>query len=481
MGGKKKSAEAVARDPLRYLKLRGGKWHYVRRVPAHVNHLDGRGLIQTSLKTSSIDVAQVRRDALERADDLHWQGLRLDGVRDESQARYEAAKARAVALGFEYKGLADLAESGSIEDIIRRVTVARGSSSRDRVAVLGVSKTPTVSVRKAMEFYLEEIAQDEMRGMSASQRESFRKVKLYAADTFIEIVEDKPLLEITRTDAITYHRWWQARVNGADGKKPVSGNTANRRFGGMRKLFREYTRYLQIDVKNPFDDLSFRDPKQMRLKVMPFDADFIEKQFVAKGCLNGLNAQAKLIFLAMVETGARPSEICNLTPAQIHLDAEVPYLQIIYREDRKVKTENSVRDVPLVGVSLEAMKLAPNGFPQYYDRETNLSAALMKHLRTKKLLPSENHRVYSLRHAYEKRMLEAGFDDEFRRRILGHDTDRPDYGDGGSLAWRREQMQKIMLKFDASLFAGVTTVPSREEAARAAVKKKTLAKKSGGR
>jgi hypothetical protein len=36
--------------------------------------------------------------------------------------------------------------------------------------------------------------------------------------------------------------------------------------------------------------------------------------------------------------------------------------------------------IPLVGLALEAMKRHPNGFPRYFDKGSNLSAALMKAL-----------------------------------------------------------------------------------------------------
>lgn len=61
-------------DPMRYLKVRGSRWHYVRRVPEHAANVDGRGTIRVSLRTSSIEVAQSRRDAMERADDILWMG-----------------------------------------------------------------------------------------------------------------------------------------------------------------------------------------------------------------------------------------------------------------------------------------------------------------------------------------------------------------------------------------------------------------------
>jgi integrase len=56
-----------------------------------------------------------------------------------------------------------------------------------------------------------------------------------------------------------------------------------------------------------------------------------------------------------LETGARPSEIINLSMARIVLDAEIPYIRI-QAEGRLLKTDHSERDIPLVGLALEAMK-----------------------------------------------------------------------------------------------------------------------------
>jgi len=447
---------------MRYLKARHSRWHYVRRVPTQFSALDPRGLIQTSLKTSSLDVAQIRRDALERADDLFWQGMALDDPAKSAHARYQAARARAVAMGFEYKAAVDIAESSPLEEIIRRIAIAK-ESPRDEAAILGGADEPKLTVTQAMDLYVEEIASDEHQGMSETQIDNWKKVKKISSAMFVEVVGDVPLLDITRADAQKFHKHFQTRIK----TEKLSGNTANRRFGNMRKLFREYAKYMHLDVKNPFDGLAFADPKTLKKDVPPFETAYIRDTFLHGEALRGMNREAKLIFLAMVETGCRPSELANIRPENIHLDAPVPYISVVFVEDRKLKTENSIRDIPLVGVSLEAMKLAPKGFPRYKDKETNLSGALMKYLKKNKLFTKKGQGVYSLRHSYEKRMLEGGLDDEFRRRTLGHDTDRPEYGDGGSLAWRAEQMKKIVLDFDKDVVTGERSIHSRHEKAAA--------------
>ncbi|WP_256619787.1 DUF6538 domain-containing protein [Parvularcula maris] len=442
-----KPSPQIARDPDRYLKRRGTRWHYVRRVPTHAQSWDDRKLIQVSLKTHSVEVARLKRDALEQADELYWSGVADGLVAETAMERYEAAKTRAQALGFEYFTADKLATSLPVDEIVERIAKATEGNSRDADAVLGGVQEPSLRVRQAMEFYLETMAADEARGMSPHQVGQRLKVKRQAVEDFVAVIGNKPLLEINRTDAQKYYRYWLDRIEGRKGDKPVSANFANRNFGNMRKLFRTYADWLALDVKNPFDGLSFSARKTEKRVVPPFEREWIENKILRPGAFGRLNAEAQLIFLALIETGCRPSEICNLVPENIRLDHDVPHLAIGFRKDRQIKTEASVREIPLLGVSLEAMRQAPEGFTRYRDKETSLSAVLMKALRTNDLLPTPKHGVYSVRHSFEKRMQEAGLDYDLRCRLMGHANSRPKYGDGGSLEWRRKQLEAITLYF----------------------------------
>ena len=157
----------------------------------------------------------------------------------------------------------------------------------------------------------------------------------------------------------------------------------------------------------------------------------------------GINAEAQIIAYTLIETGCRPSEIANLLPENICLDADVPHIRIRPTADRELKSVASRRDIPLVGLALEAMKRAPNGFPRYRDKGNSLSAALLKTFHTRGLMPTKKHRIYSFRHAFEKRMQEAGLDYGLQCTLMGHKNTRPQYGDGGSLEYRRKEMLKI--------------------------------------
>ena len=59
-------------DQDKYLKQRGSTYYYQRRVPSEYKDFDDRGYIKKSLKTSYLEIARTRRDALVEADNLFW-------------------------------------------------------------------------------------------------------------------------------------------------------------------------------------------------------------------------------------------------------------------------------------------------------------------------------------------------------------------------------------------------------------------------
>jgi integrase len=443
---KRHKEEAKTRDPDRYLNMRAGHWHYQRRVPVNVRDIDSRDLIRKTLRTSSLEIARLRRDAIEEADNLYWASLAAGDTPADSVDRYEAAVKRATAMGFFYKPAEVLAETATTEEIIERVLQSAGQGPAVTEALLGGSSLPKLPVGEAMEFYLDNIGIEEVRGHSPKQVRSWKKVKRRASSNFIKVVGDVPLLDITAEQAQAFWRWWFDRIAAGE----VGASAGNRDVGNMRKLYREFGKWHGASQPNPFNDLNFTIRKSKRNKRPPFSVEWIRDVLLAPNALAGLNDDARDILLILVETGARPSEICNIPAERIKLGAKVPHLVIEFADERALKTESSEREIPLLGVSLDAMKRHPHGFPRYCDKEDNLSATLMKYLRSNGLLESERHGVYSLRHSFEKRMMEAGLSDDFRRLIMGHHIERPEYGDGGSLEWRREQLQKIVLPVDSA-------------------------------
>lgn len=98
------------RDQDRHIMNRNGRLYYMRRVPKRFLACDSRLFIRVSLKTKSWEVARIRRDALEIADDDFWTTVALsngetDGretrrrLRSAIDRQYTAACSRALAGG----------------------------------------------------------------------------------------------------------------------------------------------------------------------------------------------------------------------------------------------------------------------------------------------------------------------------------------------------------------------------------------------
>ena len=102
-----------------YLKRRGDSWSYHRRVPKAYRDLDPRETICTSLRTTSVEIARTRRDALARADEKLWRALQ--SALPSALDAYEAARERAMARGFIYIPAEDLAAQATMDEILSRL------------------------------------------------------------------------------------------------------------------------------------------------------------------------------------------------------------------------------------------------------------------------------------------------------------------------------------------------------------------------
>jgi integrase len=236
-----------------------------------------------------------------------------------------------------------------------------------------------------------------------------------------------------------------------DGSKPVTPNTANRHIGNMRSLCQRYYKYRgQSDIRDPFKGFFFAG--KSKVKRASFSDEFVRSRILVPGIFDALRLELRVIIYLLIETGARLSEVVNLRPQDIRLDHDVPQIYIRAEQNRELKTDDSEREIPLVGAALPAMRLCPKGFGHYHDRSTLVSANLMKAFKQRDLLPSKDHVIYSLRHSFEDRMLEGGLDYGLHCALMGHKNNRPEYGQGGSLAYRRQQLERIAHPFDAGMF-----------------------------
>jgi integrase len=414
-------------------------------VPVEFTQLDTRGVIKHSTRIKIADDRSGRRAArvAERFNEeleLFWKGL-SDGKPMEQLTTYENARRRARALGFDYvenDRLLRQQPEARLERLEALVTRGLVNDAGARAALLGTQKRPAFMLSKLFEEY-EAATKDEVKDLSPDQLRIWRTGRIRAVERFVEVVGDKPVNDVTPDDAIDYCEWWRDRVVDDE----VEAKTANKDIGQLSRMLKEMSVRRRLNLPDFFKGLRLKGETER--SQVPYDTDFIQNRLLADDALAALNEDARLVLYIVADTGMRPSEVVNLQKNAILLHASIPYLKVL-PDGRRLKTDDSQRDIPLVGAALAAIKLRPEGFPRYRDKSSNLSATLNKFLMENGLRPTNNHTVYSLRHSFKDRLVAAEAPDSLIDSLMGHKTYKPKYGRGPSLELKVKYLQQIAFK-----------------------------------
>jgi integrase len=433
-----------------FLTRRNGTWHFARRVPVEFAELDLRGVVKHSTRIKIVNdrsgrhaarVAEKFNEQLE----IFWKGL-SDGRPRNTLNSYESARQRARALGFEYIENDRLLQQPSEVRLERlEALVAKRLVNDDgaRTALLGTQKRPAFGLSALFEEY-EAATKDEVKDLSPDQLRIWRNGRMRAVERFVEVVGDKLVSEINGDDAIDYCEWWRERVT----EDAVEPKTANKDIGQLSRMLKEMSIRHRLNLPDIFKGLRLKGETE-RSRV-PYDTEFIQSRLLAEGALAGLNEDARLVLYVVADTGLRPSEVVNLQEDAIILGASLPYVKIL-PDGRRLKTEDSRREIPLVGAALAAMRKRPQGLSRYRDKSSNLSATLNKYLLENGLRPTKDHTVYSLRHSFKDRLIAIEAPDSLIDSLMGHKTYKPKYGKGPSLELKLKYLQQIAFKPPDSL------------------------------
>src|SRR5690606_11260957 len=193
----------------------------------------------------------------------------------------------------------------------------------------------------------------------------------------------KEIASITPDDMLDFRQWWVERLE-TEGLTP---NAANKDLIHVGNVLKTVNKMKRLGLVLPLGDLAFKENKK-RVRP-PFSEEWIKTKLLAPGALDALNTEARCIVLGMINTGYRPSEAAGLLPEHIRLDHAVPHIAI-EPDGRQLKNEPSRRAIPLVGVSLEAFRQCPKGFPTYRFKD-KVSDTVNKFLREHGLLETPDH------------------------------------------------------------------------------------------
>lgn len=426
-----------------------GFWFLVRRVPGEFSAYDRRNPVRISTGIRIVDDPRGIR-AAEVVTKLHAELLRYwkdkrRGRDPDAEARYQHACNRAKSLGLNYVPVAEAAPP--IEDILRRFETLAIRKTKDSApevtAVLGGETVPAIMV-DAMVDEFEQIVRASLASKSERQKKKWRKPRETALNVFVDLVGSRPITTLTRADALKLRSHWQDRV--VAGRIEIG--TANKCIGHIATMFRAINESRQLDLRAIFERTRIgggRDGQRLA-----FAAAFVQDHILVDGMFDDLNPEARRVVYLVAETGLRLSEAIGLSRTTIRLDAAVPHICVM-PEGRDVKTAQSKREIPLVGVALMAMREQPDGFPRYRDKADALSALVNKALDVRGLRPQPGQSLYSLRHTFEDRLTAVDAPDKIIACLMGHKWSRPRYGVGPSLEHKRDWLERIAFRPPSSV------------------------------
>ena len=89
------------------------------------------------------------------------------------------------------------------------------------------------------------------------------------------------------------------------------------------------------------------------------------------------------------------------------------------------------------------MRRHPDGFPRYFDKADNFSAAANKHFKKRKLLPTPKTFDLFVAASFKDRLKDVECPEEMIDELMGHKIDKPKYGDGYGLRLKLKNIQAI--------------------------------------
>lgn len=423
-----------------YLTQIGNWFYYLRRVPSYVKPYDNRKFIRVSLRTKDQREAERSASIYDDFMEKYWTGLIQRGAGDQRRDYFQKIKQMAQAHGLAYRNVAAVAEL-PLNELITRVELAEmHNTPTARSAFLGDElEEPQMLLSDCLEKYWP-LIEDRLTEKSQFQLRKYKVPRQTAFEKFIAVVGDKPLSSIERSDILSFRTWLMQRI--ADGE--IAGNTANKQLTSIKDILARVgmDQQLENDFEMLFIKTRFATTKKPR---PPFEASYVLKSFVKGSTLDRLNREARLLLRMMIETGARPGELIGLLPREdFFLDHEIPHIWVRKNKIRELKTGASERQIPLVGVSLEAAReISSSGFTRYWGCPDNASNTVNKFLWENNLVPSKRHVLYSLRHTFKDRLRDVEAPEEIINELMGHSQPGPAYGRGRLLRQKYEWIKRI--------------------------------------
>jgi integrase len=227
----------------------------------------------------------------------------------------------------------------------------------------------------------------------------FHQIAIRNTQYIIDVLGNKDLSQYTTIDACKFR---DALLN-----RGLVTSSVRRVFSSIKSIVSFVIKEKGLKIENPFLGVYIPDLNDTTVR-MPITIE--EIRIIQSKCMN-IDDDLRWVISIISDTGMRLAEAIGLKSEDIILNCDIPHVIIRPNDKRRLKTKQSQRVVPLVGVSLwgakQALKYQPNGYLfQRYNKGSisnanSASAALNKWI---KPYLSDNQVIHSFRHSMRDRL-----------------------------------------------------------------------------
>lgn len=392
--------EYLARDP------KSQRYRYRRRVPQELVELLGKREFSLSLKTTDQRVALAKYEDVHRAVEAELEAARsVDPAEADYRASIQVLRKHKL-VPPTVRSLQRVKFESDTETFSNFTDAALRSPDREFDRIVEAKffglKEPPLRLSKVVDAYLDE-------HKDADNERDLRKQTSLVVTVVREVMrEPDPLVETIGIDVAYSFREALRAKGAARGTilRRINSIRAVLNFGKQRFQLRNYT--------NPFSGLEVpktsldRRAKDSRLPLSLEEIGRCTPFMMSK------NEDISDLWALMTFTGARPRELLGLEWRDVDLQHPTPHIIIRPNSIRGVKTDSSVRKVPLVGKALDvAVRRSVRGpsglgtasavFPRYasssgFNTASNLMAKAMKQAGVWEKITKV---PYSIRHSHK--------------------------------------------------------------------------------
>ena len=384
---------------MKYIYKHGNHYWYQRAIPMKLVKIIGKKTIKISLKTNKISTALVRSKLQSAEHKKMFNNLLNKKFSINFLKKIEISK-----YNLNFKDDSEDLFSNILLNKKQITNLINKKSDQTIENFLFNNTTLNINLpSKLLEKYL--------KLKKISSKSSQYSSIVNSIKYLINICGDKPIDEFSSVDSKIFKNFFVSKNRVSTGKRYQSN---------LFNFFKTLYNYLNIDKKNPFDNVEWPVNYQKKeIKTLNH-----EEIINLINIIKEENSLFSIVIGCILNTGASVNEIIGLNRNEINLNQFTPYIIIRSNNLRIINNIYKKRTIPLVGVSLDSMNklisMSSNEYPFYDFLNVNFSIKQIEskiNFRIKKV--TKNKSIQSLKYSFIERLKRINCPDEIISEIIG--------------------------------------------------------------